>query len=595
MPSRLPLLSRPEEPVLSLEVQARMVSPEPEEPVQFKLLVRHFLERFFNNEMASANSEGKSRLVQVACAAGLPGLIMALYLYPTYHLPRGHRPYWDQVGDHYFYVVYSLVALGVVTVFEWDFFFPDLLDVLVLTILPIVDRKLFLARIAAIGIFVGGFLFDSNFLAPLVLPAATDPPALIRFLAAHVIAVALSGTFAAAFLLALQGILLGLFGEHLFRRISLLLQGFSITALLILLLLTPVVAGTLRDLLLSKSSAALYFPPFWFLGLYQRLLEGPSALPILGRLSQMGCAATGVAILLAVVSYPFAYWRRTCQLAEGSGGSRRRRWFRFSILNALNLDIASDPTRNSIFQFIGQTLLRVQRYRIYLVMYGGLGLALVTASVLRFTAAHGAIRLVFSSGGLRAAVPIVAFWTIAGLRTSFLAPTDRRGSWIFRVIQGKPGGKQLSAAKLWVLLWGLVLSLGTVALAHAVAPGDLRSWRVSVVQVLVAIGLCLLLTEIFFLEVRTIPFTSSPTRSATHLPFVLVQYLGFFPLLISFTLGVESWLDTGLLHVMVAGALVAAAYVGLRMIHRRTVAYYTNQVDLDEDQEEFPQTLGLRY
>ena len=595
MPSRLPLLTQPEEPVLSLEVQARMASPETEEPVQFRLLVRHFLERFFNNEMASANGEGKSRLVQVACAVGLPGLIMALYLYPMYHLPRGHRPYWAQVSDHYFYVVYSLVALGVVTVFEWDFFFPDLLDVLVLTILPIVDRKLFLARIAAIGIFVGGFLFDSNFLAPLVLPAATDPPALIRFLTAHVIAVALSGTFAAAFLLALQGILLGLFGEHLFRRISLLLQGFSITALLTLLLLTPVVAGTLQDLLLSKSGAALYFPPLWFLGIYQRFLEGPSALPIFARLAGTGCAATGVAIMLAVLSYPFAYWRRTRQLAEGSGGSDQRRWFRSSLWNALHLDVASTPTRNSIFQFIGQTLLRVQRYRIYLVMYGGLGLALIAASVLRFTMAHGEIHAGLSSDGLRAAVPIVAFWAIAGLRTSFLAPADRRGNWVFRIIQGKPGDKQLSAVKLWVLLWGLFLSLGTALLAHAAAPAELRGWRVSVVQVLVAIGLCLLLTEVFFLRVRTIPFTSSPARSATHLAFVLMQYLGLFPLLISLTLGLEAWLDDGFLHVGIAAALAAAAYLGLRMLHRRMVADYMNQTDLDEDQEEFPQTLGLRY
>ena len=36
--------------------------------------------------------------------------------------------------------------------------------------------RVFLARAAAIGIFVGGFVFDANFLAPIVLPLATDPP-----------------------------------------------------------------------------------------------------------------------------------------------------------------------------------------------------------------------------------------------------------------------------------------------------------------------------------------------------------------------------------------------------------------------------------
>jgi hypothetical protein len=259
------VFATPAEPVLSLEVQAKMPRTNPEEPIQFRVLVQHFLERFFNNEMASSDDGGKSRFIQVACAIGFPGFVMALYLYPMYHLPRGHRPYWAQVSDHYFYVVYSLVALGVVTIFEWDFFFPDLLDVFVLSTLPIKDHGLFRARIAAVALFVVGFLFDSNFLAPLVLPAATEPPNLARLLAAHVLAVALSGIFAAALVLALQAMLLGILGGRAFRSISLLLQGFSITALLVILLLSPIVAGALRELMRSKSTAALCFPPFWFL------------------------------------------------------------------------------------------------------------------------------------------------------------------------------------------------------------------------------------------------------------------------------------------------------------------------------------------
>jgi hypothetical protein len=87
------------------------------------------------------------------------------------------------VNHHFFFVLYSFVVMGIVTVFEWDLFFPDLLDVFVLTTLPVPNRRLFLARVAAIGLFIAGFLFNANFLAPLVLPAATDPPDLLRFLA----------------------------------------------------------------------------------------------------------------------------------------------------------------------------------------------------------------------------------------------------------------------------------------------------------------------------------------------------------------------------------------------------------------------------
>ena len=118
-----------EDEVLSLDVLAREVSVEVEaEPSQFGVLVRHFLDRFFTNELASADGDAKTRLVQAACAMAIPGLVVALYLYPLYHLPRGHvgnywgpRQYWAQAGDHYFYVLYSMVAMGLVTIFEWDF------------------------------------------------------------------------------------------------------------------------------------------------------------------------------------------------------------------------------------------------------------------------------------------------------------------------------------------------------------------------------------------------------------------------------------------------------------------------------------------
>ena len=46
--------------------------------------------------------------------------------------------------------------MGIVTVFEWDMFFPDLLDLWVLKTLPIAERRAFLARVAAIAIFVAG-------------------------------------------------------------------------------------------------------------------------------------------------------------------------------------------------------------------------------------------------------------------------------------------------------------------------------------------------------------------------------------------------------------------------------------------------------
>jgi hypothetical protein len=421
--SRLCALTRREQHIQSLDVLAEMGPPDQPEHSQFAILVRHFLDRFFNSEMASPDDEGKTRLIQVACATGLPGFIVAMYLWPVYHDMLGrHRPYWARVGDHYLFVVYSLVAMGIITIFEWDLFFPDLLDVFVLSSLPIKNKKLFLARIATVVIFIVGFLLCANFLSTVALPMAIDPPSLGRFLAAHILAVTASGIFSATVVLAVQGVLLAVFGARFFWRISLPLQGLFITALLMFLFLLPAISGVLRVFMQSHSAFALYFPPFWFLGIYQRLMEGPSALPIYLQLAQTGCTATLWAIAVAIVSYPLAYWRRTRELIEGSGTRNTRSLIAKPIHRMLHAKLSRIPVSRAVFHFISQTLLRVPRYRIYLTLYGGMGLALVTVSILRLNVVQEHLRVDISPEGLRAAIPITAYWTIAGLRMAFMSP-----------------------------------------------------------------------------------------------------------------------------------------------------------------------------
>lgn len=563
---------------------------------EFALLIRHFLDRFFNNEMTSSDGDGKTRLIQVACATGIPGFIVAMYLWPAYHdMLARHRPYWAQVSDHYLYVLYSLVVMGIVTIFEWDLFFPNLLDIFVLSTLPVKTRNLFLARIAAISILVVGFLFNANILATLALPAAIDPPSLARFLAAHLLAVTASGLFAAAFILALQGVLLAVFGAAFFRRISLFLQGLFITTLSMLLFSYPVLSGNLSMFVHSESDFVRCFPPFWFLGIYQRVMEGPTALPIYATLARIGCDATILAIGVAVLFYPFAYWRRTRQLIEDAGARHTRSIVAGMVNRILDATLLRIPERRAICHFIGQTLLRIQRYRIYLVMYCGLGAALVLASVLRLTVAQGRFGINISSDGVRAAIPIVAFWTIAGLRMALTSRADRRDSWVFRTIHGKAGMDHLLAARIWVFLWAVLITLGTVVVLHTIAPAELRGWWATIAQVLVAIGLCLLLTDILFLDVKTIPFTGKPASAETNLAIVLLKYISFFVPLVLLTATSEDWIEANTEHLAVAVLAVAAMHLGLRRIHRRIVNFHAGLPDLDEDEEEFPQRLGLRY
>ena len=141
---------------------------------------------------------------------------------------------------------------------------------------------------------------------------------------------------------------------------------------------------------------------------------------------------------LTIVSYPLAYRRRMRYLVEGSEVFDTRNIAMVPIHRLLHATLLRNAVQRGIYHFISCSLLRTQRHRVYMAMYGGLGLALLLASTVLLKLSHRHLGFALSPDGLRAAVPIAAFWTIAGLRTAFLSPADRRGGWIFRVILGGP-------------------------------------------------------------------------------------------------------------------------------------------------------------
>jgi hypothetical protein len=114
------MMSEPE--ILPLNAQAALGAVVMPRRSQFSLLVRHFLERFFNHETASPDGDAKARLVLIAFAAGLPGFVVALYLWPIYHPVIAFRqdhpivqapvPYWLQVNHHLF--------LSSIPLWQWE-------------------------------------------------------------------------------------------------------------------------------------------------------------------------------------------------------------------------------------------------------------------------------------------------------------------------------------------------------------------------------------------------------------------------------------------------------------------------------------------
>jgi hypothetical protein len=594
MSNRLTVFAPAKHPVLSLNVQAQTATPE-RVRTQFEVLVRHLIYRFFHNELLASDDETK-RVMLIAYTVGLPTLVVSLFLYPAYHEfpPAPYpRPFWPQVSDHYFYVMYSLLIMGAATIYEWDLLFPDALDIFVLSVLPISTRRLFFARVLALVIFLALVLLGTSILGTIIFPLAAGLPSLGRHLLAHSVAVMMSGTFAAATFLALQGILLNTVGERVFRRITPILQGGSIMILLAVLLLYPTLSHSLRPLLTSNIAAARWFPPFWFLGVYERLLQGPSALPIFGQLARTACSALFLMLAIVILTYPLAYRRRVRQVIEGASTietpSRAVAPFR----RLLHATILRNPSQRAVFHFVSQTIVRAQRQRVMLALYGGLAVALTLSNMLVLRIGGEHLRPSLLPYGIRTAVPIMAFWTILALTSVVSAPIDRRGSWLFRTLVGRAGPGHIAGIRIWITLWALLISLTTAIILHVVSPADMKSPAVTAGQLLVAIGVSLILADIALFPICTIPFTHLRTSSITDFPLMIVRYFIFFPFFVGIVVHQESWIEASTANLLKTLILLAIAHVILLKAHAHTLQQGTLETPPDEG-DEFPQRLGLR-
>ena len=186
----------------------------------------------------------------------------------------------------------------------------------------------------------------------------------------------------------------------------------------------------------------------------------------------------------------------------------------------------------------------------------------------------------------------MAFWIVAGLCTSLLSPADPAGSWVFRLIHGKASSDHLAATKLWVLLWAMTMTLGAVAVLQIISYPELRAPRELVTQVVVAAGICLLLTDAFLLQTATIPFTEARLPHNTDLAFILLRYIVFFPALVIATVNYEWWIEVSASHLIVTTLGIITAHFALRYVQWRIRRERASR-SVAQEEGEVSRVLGL--
>lgn len=122
----------------------------------------------------------------------------------------------------------------------------------------------------------------------------------------------------------------------------------------------------------------------------------------------------------------------------------------------------------------------------------------------------------------------------------------------------------------------------------------LITWRAVTAQVLVAGGMCLLLTDLFFLQVTTVAFTGEPRTESPNLAMTVAKYFTFFPLAIWLSVVSGPWMEEQVWHFVAAVAGIGFAHWLIELRHREIVRQHCLHFDPDNSERLFLLHLDLR-
>ena len=556
----------------------------------FQLLVRHFFGRFFDNEIVSQTTDMRTNAVQAFGLAASPGIFLAFYMLPTgvrYDQPFAGN--WLLVVDCYLFVLYSMVVMGLVMVFEWDALFPGRNDYLVLTPLPLSNRAIFAAKAIALVVFLAAFAGGANLFGTVLAPlVGTGGSVGMTFKVtpwqvgiAHATAVLAGGGFVALSIAGLQGILINVLTGRAFRRISPWVQMAAMGVIVVILFTTPMIWMVLRPLLESRSPLAKWFPPFWFLGLYFDLLPGRPGGPLFHELALRAQQAMEIAAAVFAVTYLAGYRRHARRVMESvesafDGPGRPRRAFE----TLVNRWLLPHPLERASFHFISNTILRNARQRLFLAVYAGVAVALSLPSLVSVgtQTARGGPLFAFTPAGFLTLPLTLSFFAVTGLRAAFNFPAELRANWIFQVAESEDCAVHIRAVRKWVIV--MVLA----PLMAVLAPIEvwMRGWWFAAVHVTFALLLSLLMLHLLLVWFRKIPFTCSYFPGKTSLAVVAFIYAAGFAVYVVWFSHLERYLLGAPAGLIVFYALGILALAGLERLERRELSI--DDVLMYEDQ-----------
>jgi hypothetical protein len=532
-------------------------------------LTRHFFHAFFRPGFLDDAGEESFKRAIIGVLAGIfaSGLLLADVYFRKYRAlagqPTADLYRWMLPADQLLIICLPMLAVAFVMALVAHSLFPDETDFRILMALPVSRKVVFSAKLAALFLFAAIFIVSANVGIGVPFSMASSGRWADRALGARALAQNIAGmlasVFAAASVIAIEGVIVVFTPRRWLRKTSVVTQTALICSL-VLSLPFVVRVPTLSPYLAAEAPWLYFAPPAWFLGVQQWLLGSPDV--YFTRLAAGAILGSATMMMIGAGCY-LILCRRFDQVVFCTEHAATPSTSTSSYNVRLSWPVRRHPAYQAVQEFTSATLRRSGLHQLVFVGIFAAGFAVAVNSVL------GSIGLSarwLISAVLGAPLTLIVA-AVVGLRAAMLLPANLRAAWVFRLTE-EAGGRshQLNAIKQVLVTVGVI---GPIALTFPVQAAVLGlPAALACIPVLALLGL--VLVEIVVSHWRRIPFTCTLLFGKHPAAYTLVFAFLAFSVFVAVGTGLQQIAISQPLAWLIVVAILSLAAAALRWIRLQT-------------------------
>lgn len=559
---------------------------------QFKALLKHFVVRLLNNDVLKYDDQRQEGLYLLLAILTMAGLALSsLILFPYLRAMPGysHETVWI---ERTLFMAFSMALTGIIAVINWENIFLDNRDYDTLFVLPVKKTTIFAAKCASLLLFVGIITAAFNFFPVFVfsfflghIPQQYNfmPINLPKFILAHLASAFMANLFTFLLVTGIQSLLMLLLRGTLYRKISMFFQTVLIFGFISIFVWFPKVHPSLETLKEQYSTFIYYFPPIWFVGLYEHLVGNFDF--VFKQHLYLAAISLTLLVNVYVLSFPLNFKK----FALRSTGKKKAAPSRLAILyrKLLHATLLKNPVEKAIYHFSLNTLKRNRKHKLLLAIYIALPTAFILTELVLLYFKKG-VQYFQTPGMLLAAIPLIFYMAlVAGLRAAVSQPVSLEANWLFRLNEN-PDLKHYVRGMKKALVTSTILPSFILFFIFYVTCWD---YQYALYHSLYCLGIAYLLLELGFMNYHKIPFAAAHVPGKANMKAYWFLYFSAFIFYVYALTGLGLYLLSNPAEYVIFYAFLVSGIAAARWLRYKN--YKTLRLVFEEEPEAYMLSLGF--